>query len=106
MTTKYKIIFSKQSFEDLDETFEYIALTLKAPNAAKNLMSKIEKEIDMLKNFPKSCKLCSDSALQSMNYRRLVVDNFVIVYFEDEKLQTVNIVRIFYGRRNWAKYLK
>ena len=105
MAMKYKIIFSKQAAEDLDETFEYIILTLKAPQAAKNLMSKIDKDINRLKDFPKSCKLCSDSALNSMNYRRLIVDNFVIVYFSDDNMQTVFIVRVFYKGRNWGKYL-
>lgn len=106
MTMKYKIIFSKQASEDLEGTFEYIFLTLKAPQAAKNLMSKIETEINRLKDFPKICKLCSDSALHSMNYRRLIVDNFVVVYFSDDIRKTVFIVRVFYGGRNWAKYLK
>ena len=103
---KYKLKFSKQAAADLGETFDYISLTLKAKTAAKNLMCKMDKAINTLREFPESCPLCSDDTLHEMNYRRLVVDNFVVIYLVDKKAAAVFIVRIFYGGRDYTKYIK
>mgnify|MGYP003400320478 FL=1 len=52
------------------------------------------------------CPVCSDEVLKEMNYRRLIVQNYIIIYSVNEKSQAVNILRLFYGKSDYLKYLK
>lgn len=106
MTSRYRLRFSRLAAQDLDETFEYIALILKEREAAKKLMRRIEQEVRQLQDFPKCCELCRDEVLSEMGYRRLVVGNYVIIYEADEKKEEILIVRVFYGRQDYTQYIK
>ena len=45
----YKLIFSKEAANDIDELFQYISVSLFSPIAAKNLMREIDNAISLLK---------------------------------------------------------
>ena len=49
---KYKLKFSNDAAKDLDELFEYIFLTLSAPQAAEKLLVEIERQIRDLTTHP------------------------------------------------------
>jgi toxin ParE1/3/4 len=102
----YKLIFSKQAAEDLDNTFEYIAAALKSPIAANNLMQRIDKSINLHKEQPFMHTVFSDEVLKEMGYRKLTVENYVVIYLVDEDRHTITIVRIFYSGRNYVTYIK
>ena len=102
----YKLIFSKEAANDIDELFQYISVSLFSPIAAKNLMREIDNAISLLKTQPFMCPVCSDEVLKEMNYRRLIVQNYIIIYSVNEKSQAVNILRLFYGKSDYLKYLK
>lgn len=106
MTIKYNLQFAKPAEKDMEDVFEYIYLTLSAPEAAKNLMHKMENQISCLSDFPYANELCRDDILAENGYRRLVVDNYIVIYSVDEYKKTVFIVRVFYGKRNYAKYVR
>ena len=101
---KYKLKFSKEAGNDLDGLFEYISLTLYAPQAAKELLAEIEKRVRNLTNHPFMCPLCMESPMRELGYRKLIIKNYVVVYGISEQEKVVNIVRIFYGRQDYARF--
>lgn len=101
----YKLVFAPEFIKDLDNTFDYISAVLTAPNAAKALMKKIDYSILKLKEMPYMYPLCSEP-LDSLGYRKIIVENYIVVYSVDEKFKTVNVLRSFYGKRQYINFFK
>ncbi len=104
--TIYKLKFSQEAAKDLDNLYEYISVTLSAAKAASDLMLEIERKIYMLKEQPFIGMKCEDTPMLELGYRKLVVKSYVVVYSVVEQLKIVNIVRIFYGGQDYAKYIR
>jgi len=100
---KYDLKFSREAENDLDGLFEYISLTLFAPQAAKKLFAEIERQIRNLTSHPFMYPLCIESPMRELGYRKLVIKNYIVIYGASEPENAVNIVRIFYGRQNYAR---
>lgn len=83
----YKLIFAPEFVKDLENTFDYISAILKVPNAAKKFM------------YP----LCSEP-LDALGYRKIVIENYILIYSVDEKSETVNLLRSFYGKRKYINF--
>jgi len=69
-------------------------------NTAKRLMNKIEENILILEKNP---YLCRETHVKPHNviYRRLVVDNYVVLYKVEEDHKQVIIYRALYGKRDY-----
>jgi addiction module RelE/StbE family toxin len=91
--------------EDLDGIFDYIAHTLEAPVAANRLMIKIEKAIQTLRDTPRIGPKCRDKILGQKGYRKLIINNYIVFYLIDDEARTVIVMRVIYGRRNYAALL-
>lgn len=98
---EYSLKFTSKAEEDLDEIYGYIANNLLAPEAAENLMDKIETGIMRLKAFPYSCSFVLDGPLRKRGYRKLIVDNYIVFYLVNEQERQVVIMRILYGASNY-----
>ena len=99
----YKLIFAPEFVKDLENTFDYISAILKVPNAAKKLMKKIDDSIIKLKEMPYMYPLCSEP-LDALGYRKIVIENYILIYSVDEKSETVNLRRSFYGKRKYINF--
>lgn len=102
---EYSLKFTPKAEEDLDEIYGYIANNLFAPEAAENLMDKLENSILRLKAFPYSCSLVLDEPLKKRGYRKLIVDNYIVFYLVNEQEHQVIIMRILYGASNYKNIL-
>ncbi len=105
MDMMFKLIFAPEFSKDLDEIFEYISQALSAPISAKNQMQRIDHAITNLKSMPYMYPIC-DEPLGELNYRKIIVDNYVMIYSVDEKNQHVNLLRAFYGKRQYHIFFK
>lgn len=99
----YKLIFSPEFVKDLDNTFEYISNSLKIPASAHNLMKEIDDAIIKLKDMPYIYPEC-DEPLKFLGYRKVIVSNYIIIYVVDESKGNVNLLRCFYGKRNYLRF--
>lgn len=99
----YKIIFSPQFSTDLDNSFKYISETFDSPNAAKNLMKEIDHSITNAAENPMIYPLCPEP-LAALGYRKIVVKNYIAVFYINEQNKTVNMLRLFHGRQDYLKY--
>lgn len=102
---KYKVIFEPLAVDDLNETVNYIAQTLKEPEIAKRIYFSIKNHLLSLEEMPYRCKLVDDERFCKMGIRKLPVENYTAFYFVNEKSKSVHIFRILYNRREWQNFL-
>ncbi len=100
---KYNIEYSKESKQDLIGIKQYIKYNLQEPETAQKLISKIRKEINNLKYNPEIYAIIDDDLIKKLEIRKLIVDNYIVFY--RIKNNSIEIVRIMYGKRNWINLL-
>ena len=98
---EYKIIISENCLEEIELICTYIEKNLKAEQASKNLRGEIIKNILRLKDPPKIFARINKTDRKGRNYRRIVINNFVLIYTIIEKDNTVLISHMYYSRRNY-----
>ena len=101
----YKLIFSPEFTKDLNDTFNYISLTLSNEQAAKKLMKEIDTAIMNLKTMPEMYPL-SPEPLDILGYRKIVIKNYIIIYSIDKKRGEVDLLRCFYGKQNYLSFFE
>ena len=101
----YDLIISEPAEDDMTDIGMYITQTLHSPVAALNLLDEIDKQIISLEQMPKRYALVSDERLAKLGIRSIPVNNYLIFYTVDEYMQSVTIIRILYGKRDWANLL-
>jgi toxin ParE1/3/4 len=100
---KYNIEYSKESKEDLIRIKQYIKYNLQEPEIANKLISNIKKSIKTLKDNPEIYTIIDDDMIRKLEIRKLIVENYIVFYrIKDDSIE---IVRIMYGRRNWINLL-
>lgn len=102
---KYIVVMSNQAEKELSNIITYISSVLLEPNIAKNLLKKLTNTIDKLETFPERYSIISDEYTIRENIHKCFVDNYVIIYNINNKLNQVEISHIFYARRNWMKLI-
>ena len=102
---KYKIEYLPVADRDLAEIFAYIALDLAAPQAAANLLKKIDRAIKSLETFPYAHAVYQSTELRTapFEFRALVVASYLVFYYVTENI--VTIARVVSGRRDMRNVL-
>ena len=97
---KYKIEYLSAADRDLAEIFTYIAMDLAAPQAANNLLKKMQRAVKSLGTFPYAHPVYQSAELSTspFEFRALVVASYLVFYYVAEN--TVTIARVVYGRRD------
>lgn len=98
-----EIKFSPDALADLKQTRTYITEELCSEQAANNTISKIMKRIRMLADFPEIGAPLSSIVSIEADYRFLVCGNYTAFYRYE--CNTVFIVRVLYGRRDFMRIL-
>jgi len=102
----YSLIFSKLYYDDIAESTDYIADTLKSPMAALRLLDEADKKLITIKNNPSHRPLVNDEYLAKLGYRFKMVKNYILFYIIGEDNKHIKIVRFLYGRMDWITILK
>lgn len=97
----YEIEFTEEARDEIREIYEYISKNLVNENAAKRLMKKIKRNVMNLADFPEIYAKIEKKDKLQREFRRMIVDNFVILYTIDESKKTIYISHMYYGRRNY-----
>ncbi len=98
MASKY-LLFPKAK-EDLEAIFSYISIELVNPEAALKLINKFESKFQELLDFPKAYPRIENPGVQQHNLRKCSVENFLIVYFHNEKSDIIEIVRVLHTKKD------
>ena len=97
----YEIEFTEDCREEIDEIYEYISEKLVAENSAKKLMRKMRDAIMDLSESPNLYMKIEKKDKLKREYRKIVIDNFVVLYTVDESNKKVYIAHMYYGRRDY-----
>lgn len=97
---EYNIIITDQFVDEFEEICNYISYTLKNIDASNRLIDKVIYKVLLLENSPKMFTKIENKKLKRQ-YRRMVVDNYVVLYTVDEKKRNVYIVHIYYSGRDY-----
>lgn len=97
----YEIEFTEDCRDEIREIYKYISENLVAKQAARDLMRKMKNTIMDLEESPKLYMKIEKKDRRKREFRRIVIDNYIILYTIDEEKKTVYISHMYYGRRNY-----
>lgn len=95
-----------KAVSDLEEIFNYIAYDLCNNDGAYGLICKFENKFSELTTFPKSYPLLICDSLKSTQVRKCVVENYLVFYVYNQETDTIEIVRVIYGKVDYFSILE
>lgn len=101
---EYNIKLTDEFLDELEEICDYISINLKACNSAIKLRVKVRDKIILLKKSPQRFAEIGKTDKLKREYRRMVIDNYIILYTVDENEKKVFISHIYYGKQDYFKY--
>lgn len=105
LNMEYKIQFTEKCLEDIEDACQYIKEKLKEENAANRLRIKIKDSVKGLSISPEMYDKTEKFDRLENEYRRIPIDNYVLLYTVNKKRNTVYIVHFYYGGRNYLEGL-
>ncbi|CUP33930.1 Plasmid stabilisation system protein [[Eubacterium] contortum] len=97
----YKLKISEEARLQLKEIIEYMTLKLRNSKAATDFLNTLEKKYDQLCLNPEMYEYTNDMRLRSLGYRRMPVDNYIVLYLVDKDKTEIQIDGIFYSKYNY-----
>lgn len=91
--------------KDMSEIAEYIGVKLSNPTAADNLAEKMVSEAENLTDMPYKCSVYISPRPLNYEYRKLLVNNYIMFYYVDESKKLITIARVLYAKRDFRKLL-
>ena len=89
---KYEVKITDEALEDMEKIYEYIAITLLAPENAMGQYDRIADAILTLDTTPERFAIFDCEPEHSWEMRRMVVDNYLVCYVVDPGVVTVTDV--------------
>ena len=97
----YKIIFTDEFNEELQQIYNYISKKLIEKEVADRLISKIYERIADLIIFTRLYIKIRKFDRLNNEYHRIIVNNYIILYTIDDLNKKVFISHIYYKRMNY-----
>lgn len=98
MNKKCEVHYLPAAQQDLIDILNYIKHD--NPTAALKLIHEIDEVISKLEDFPNMGVTPKDLRLKSLNYKMLVIDNYLVFYAI--KGSIIEIRRIVHGKRKYS----
>jgi toxin ParE1/3/4 len=102
---RYSVTLALVAKKDIRDLLRYISNKLSSPQSAIKLLDKIDRALESLAENPARLPLVRDERLAALGFRWLNVTNYLIFFVIDERAGRVDVARVLYARRNWAKIL-
>lgn len=96
----YSLEFLSVAKNDMLEIVKYISNELKNPVAAQNLADDFISAAERLCEFPYANNVYTPLKPLELEYRRIIVNNYLMFYTVSEETKTVTIMRIIYAKRD------
>ena len=100
---EYSIQFTEKCLTEIDKICLYITEVLKAEEASRTLREKIKKSTMKLVNMPKMYSEIEKTDRLNQLYRKIAINNYVILYAIDEENRIVYISHMYYSGRNYLE---
>lgn len=101
-----KIVFTDTAKSDLRNIALYLADLSKDKNLAIRFVKELREKTRILEQFPESGAIHADRVLKSSGYRFLVHKNYLLFYLYEKEANTVYVMAIFNGKRDYLRVMK
>jgi plasmid stabilization system protein ParE len=102
----YSLEYLPMAKQDMEDIARYISRELANPVAAERLASEMIEAADSLTTFPYVNPAYYPIRPMNQEYRRLLVQNYIMFYLVDESWKLITIARVIYARRDYGKLLR
>lgn len=102
----YNLEYLPFARQDLIEIVTYISQDLQNPTAANRLAEEIVQAAEKLQLFPYACPVYLPIRPLQWEYRKLLVQNFLLFYRVDEEKKLITVARVLYARSDYKKGLE
>ena len=102
----YSVEYMPLAVQDMVEIVVYITRELNNPTAAERIAEQLTKAGESLRDFPYAQTAYTPLRPLKHEYRKLLVENYMMLYWVTETEKRVTIARVVYARRNYAKLLE
>lgn len=103
---KYDLIYLPSAQQDMIDIVTYISRELENPAAANRLAEKFINEAENIRSFPYSTPAYYPIRPLKHDYRKLLVDSYIVFYWVDETEHRIVIARVIYAKSDYNKMLK
>ena len=102
----YNVEYLLSAVQDMVEIVTYIARELNNPSAAERIAERLAETGESLREFPYAQPAYAPLRPLKHEYRKPLVENYMMLYWVSETEKRVTIARVVYARRNYAKLLE
>lgn len=96
----FDVRISHRAEGDLRGIFEYIAFDLKSMSSAERQLSRIERRLYELAEFPFRYRAYEKEPWRERGLRVMAVDNYLALYIPNQDAHVVDVLRVIYGGRD------
>lgn len=104
--SKYKVLLTPEFQQEIRDIHSYIANTLLVPETAAKQVVRIMDVVKSLDEMPERYSLYEKEPWRSRGLRKVVIDNYVVFYYVNKKVNEVAVFHVFYGGRNIEDIIK
>ena len=104
--SKYKVLLTPEFQQEIRDIHSYIAYTLLVPETAAKQVVRIMDIVKSLDEMPERYSLYEKEPWHSRGLRKVVIDNYVVFYYVNKKVNEVAVFHVFYGGRNIEDIIK
>jgi len=101
----YRLTFLPIAKQDMTDIVRYVSQELLNPTAADVLANEMIDAAERLCDFPYINAVHQTVTPLKHEYRKLLVKNYIMLYWVDEKDKIITIARVIYARRDFEKHL-
>ena len=102
----YKLEYLPIAQQDMIDIVRYISYELKNPDAAEHLAEKFVEAAESVLDFPYALPVYQPMASLKHEYRKILVQNFLMFYWIEEEKKLVTIARVIYAKRDFLRLLE
>lgn len=97
----YQLEFLPTARQDMIEIVQYISMELKNPIAANHLAEEFFRATNNIQTFPYTNSLHMPIRALKREYRKSLVQNYLIFYWVEEEKKLVTIARVLYAGKDY-----
>lgn len=102
----YNVEYLLSAVQDMVEIVTYIARELNNSSAAECIAERLAEAGESLRDFPYAQPAYTPLRPLKHEYRKLLIENYMMLYWVTETEKRVTIARVVYARKNYAKLLE
>jgi len=101
----YKLEYLPAALKDMIDIIRYISIELKNPDAANRLAVELVDTAESVLTFPYATSVYQSIRPLKHEYRKILVQNYLLFYWVDEEKKLVTIARVIYAKRDYGRLL-